>query len=346
MSLITPEMLSVYEKDFADFDVNGNGVLEADECLALASFQLGHQSSSSELTEFMKAVDLNGDGKITIDEYLKTVLGDEWEVRTARSPRRRRGASVVDNFTKDDVSVLRQLFNNIVSGESDASGEEYLLGKISCNVLEAFLVSEGFSKERDHIVEMIQVLDLQGTDKVTFDSFRAGAACGYWPATLAAISRVIYGKVVEVVDSIYNTGQYMQRLGTGGALVAVLFHLTSHNSLSVESSCEHWQLRVNKSKELKVEFEQLALTFPEVLCVAVDSTKTGNSLTAESEEAKQFPFVKLFLDGAELEVEHCDLKTSIAKHIAAQQKTSMFALINQDDYTAALGRKDTSSGVG
>ena len=28
MSLITPEMLAVYEKDFADFDVNGNGVLE------------------------------------------------------------------------------------------------------------------------------------------------------------------------------------------------------------------------------------------------------------------------------------------------------------------------------
>ena len=86
----------------------------------------------------MKAVDLNCDGKITIDEYLKTVLGEEWEVRTARTPRRRRGASVVDNFTKDDVSVLRQLFNNIVSGESDASGEEYLLGEISCNVLEVF----------------------------------------------------------------------------------------------------------------------------------------------------------------------------------------------------------------
>ena len=184
--------------------------------------------------------------------------------------------------------------------------------------------------------------------QVTFDSFRAGAACGYWPATLASISRVTYGKIVEVVDSIYNTGQYLQRLGTGGALVAVLFHLTSHNALSLESPCEHWQLQVNKSMELKVEFEQLALTFPDVLCVAVDSTKTGNSLTAEpeSESAQQFPFVKLFLDGAELEVENCDLKTSIAKHSAAKQKTSMFARINQDDYTAALGRKDTSSGVG
>ena len=38
--------------------------------------------------------------------------------------------------------------------------------RVSSVLYQAFLVSEGFSKERDHIVEMIQVLDLQGTDKV------------------------------------------------------------------------------------------------------------------------------------------------------------------------------------
>ena len=37
---------------------------------------------------------------------------------------------------------------------------------------QAFLLSEGFSKEQDHIAEMIQVLDLQGTDKVTFKKQR------------------------------------------------------------------------------------------------------------------------------------------------------------------------------
>ncbi len=87
--VITRAQLRVYEADFMKFDtVNKNGVLEGEEALALARWQLGRMEQHPEiaatwdsiLEQLVSEIDKNADGMIEFKEYMMWLLGQGWSV--------------------------------------------------------------------------------------------------------------------------------------------------------------------------------------------------------------------------------------------------------------------------
>jgi len=72
---------SLYKSDFRKFDQDGTGSLERAEIQELASYQLGRPAGDCEVDALLAAIDLNGDGRITLLEYLKSVLGPGWKLQ-------------------------------------------------------------------------------------------------------------------------------------------------------------------------------------------------------------------------------------------------------------------------
>ena len=71
----------MYEADWKQFDINGDGSIEGDECKALARFQMGDENATDEaVNNLVAAIDRNADGKIGRNEYLTAILGPEWSV--------------------------------------------------------------------------------------------------------------------------------------------------------------------------------------------------------------------------------------------------------------------------
>jgi len=79
-AVVTPKQLQIYQTDFARFDADKSGAIEEKECKALAAFQYGKKLTKDQWKAWMDTMDLNSDGKITIDEYLDGALGRGWSV--------------------------------------------------------------------------------------------------------------------------------------------------------------------------------------------------------------------------------------------------------------------------
>lgn len=73
---------AVYKNDFGEFDMDNSGLLEKKEVLKLAAKQLGRAVSEEEGSMFLDQLDTNADGKVSLDEYIKYVVGGEYEIRT------------------------------------------------------------------------------------------------------------------------------------------------------------------------------------------------------------------------------------------------------------------------
>merc|ERR1712195_37621 len=65
---ITMAEHSLYKSDFRKFDQDGTGSLERAEIQELASYQLGRPAGDCEVDALLAAIDLNGDGRITLLE--------------------------------------------------------------------------------------------------------------------------------------------------------------------------------------------------------------------------------------------------------------------------------------
>ena len=73
MKVITRKEFAVYRDDFTAFDCDGNGALDQDEIMALMERQCGHKLSEAEARQaksFLRTVDLNRDGRVSLHEYL------------------------------------------------------------------------------------------------------------------------------------------------------------------------------------------------------------------------------------------------------------------------------------
>ena len=75
----------VGQSDFKEFDTNRNGTIDGDELKALVNKQLGKECTEDEFTAYMKHVDLNQDGRVDFDEYMKSMLGADWRVEAPRT---------------------------------------------------------------------------------------------------------------------------------------------------------------------------------------------------------------------------------------------------------------------
>ena len=82
-------------QDFREFDTDKNDALSGDELKAVLSkqardaatepaepacWQLKRTASDQEVEAFMKQIDLDDNGKVTLEEYIRWVHGDDWNV--------------------------------------------------------------------------------------------------------------------------------------------------------------------------------------------------------------------------------------------------------------------------
>lgn len=67
-------------QDFREFDTDKNGALSGDELKAVLSKQLKRTASDQEVEAFMKQIDLDDNDKVTLEEYIRWVHGDDWNV--------------------------------------------------------------------------------------------------------------------------------------------------------------------------------------------------------------------------------------------------------------------------
>ena len=76
---ITSAEYAIYKADFDALDKDGSGFLNDDEISELIAQQLGAPPAPTDLQAFMNECDRNGDGKISMVEYLTVLLGKGWE---------------------------------------------------------------------------------------------------------------------------------------------------------------------------------------------------------------------------------------------------------------------------
>merc|ERR1711935_121709 len=72
---ISTNEMKIYEEDFNRFDLDRSGALEEKEIVALIGSQLGRAPNAAEQKKFLDMADKDGDGKISLQEYIKVVLG-------------------------------------------------------------------------------------------------------------------------------------------------------------------------------------------------------------------------------------------------------------------------------
>lgn len=70
----------MYVNDFRAADSNGNGSLDLEEVKALLTTQLGRAPSIEEAQQLFDEMNLDNDGRVSLQEYMHKVLGPGWTV--------------------------------------------------------------------------------------------------------------------------------------------------------------------------------------------------------------------------------------------------------------------------
>jgi len=75
---ITANEFGVYLEDFNNADANGNGALDPEEIRLLLTHQLGQEPTENECAAFIASVDQNEDGRVSLFEYIREMVGGSW----------------------------------------------------------------------------------------------------------------------------------------------------------------------------------------------------------------------------------------------------------------------------
>lgn len=73
-NVLRPQTKQVYSEDFAKFDADGDGFLDEGEVKQLLEHQLGRKPTDEELSSYFSELDTDSDGKVSLDEYLKSLV--------------------------------------------------------------------------------------------------------------------------------------------------------------------------------------------------------------------------------------------------------------------------------
>ncbi|ELU02025.1 hypothetical protein CAPTEDRAFT_91793 [Capitella teleta] len=101
---MSPEQIRAYREHFEQFDLNGDGVISTRE-LSKVSQKLGYRLSNEQITEIMKANDLDCNGCLSFDEFLRampanTITIPEDEHRASQIQ------AIFKEFDKDDSGAV------------------------------------------------------------------------------------------------------------------------------------------------------------------------------------------------------------------------------------------------
>ena len=115
--VISDAQFAVYKSDFDKADLNGDGVLEEDEVSEMLKLQLGSAPKADQVSSFMAAFDKDGDGRITVEEWIGAIIGKKYSV----SPEMVRTASAEasenpDCLDKDGEPICVGLIYEFVGG--------------------------------------------------------------------------------------------------------------------------------------------------------------------------------------------------------------------------------------
>ena len=78
MSKLTEEQVAELKQAFAAMDTNGDGQVTKEELKSLLS-QLGESVDDAVIDEMIKIADVNGDGKVDFNEFVKAAT--EWYIK-------------------------------------------------------------------------------------------------------------------------------------------------------------------------------------------------------------------------------------------------------------------------
>lgn len=110
----------IYLKDFNLHDLDANGALEGDECIALVKHQTkGKDFSQEQLEALVSEFDKDGDGKIELEEYIAKVVGGAWEIAECANGDETNLKKLQGKITKRVLGEVKGL-NNPPKGVKDA----------------------------------------------------------------------------------------------------------------------------------------------------------------------------------------------------------------------------------
>ena len=71
-------MLDLHRQDFDLLDKDGSGVLGLEEVQLLLETQLQRHATEAEAATFLQAVDTNESGKVSLEQYIRAIVGGPW----------------------------------------------------------------------------------------------------------------------------------------------------------------------------------------------------------------------------------------------------------------------------
>ena len=74
---ISRSIYAVFEADFASIDVDSSGALDKSEITRLLEKQHGTEPSTDAVEAFLTSLDTDSDGKISLSEYIRGLLGSD-----------------------------------------------------------------------------------------------------------------------------------------------------------------------------------------------------------------------------------------------------------------------------
>jgi len=157
----TKEEIGIFLESFRQFDLDGNGSIDANE-LGIAFKSMGQGCSPDQLKQIIKEVDKDGSGVIEWVEFLQIMRNFYPEKRIEFVYEFYEPAEDFPEFTRDEIDVFVQTFR-----EFDANGD----GHIDCDELDKGFKFMGQRVSKEQLKQIIDAVDDDKSGAVEWPEF-------------------------------------------------------------------------------------------------------------------------------------------------------------------------------